>query len=610
MQREQARRRINHQFASITQLTSNMFLLNICICASLMLSLPQCTYQSCIEGTPRQCLDAESAPGTNLAGEGFDIIKMERKGAFVLDMNQWKRKDKTCTLCANPYLENKKQKLPLSVEDWRPKHSCSMKVASKLHRSSESLVSSSTSSVENNWQVNLDVDVKGRSGSLMLAGTNSKLADYSMEKTKNDKFSFTSHSISCEYYSYRVSSTPKLHKDFRIAVKQLPKTYSPEYKQRFYKVIDNFGTHYITKVKLGGSVQSVTSIRQCQASLQGLSVEEVQMCLDVEASASFKATISTQSKHCKNDIDKMESKTSFSGLFNDRFTEIKGGHTTDPDILFSADKNPSAYKEWLDTLPLSPDIVSYSLESLHELLPINTPVRKNLRSAISHYILEKGLWRNCSDSCQAGIKSDSRDSCVCQCHNDPAVRQDCCPTRKGMARVIITVQRASGLWGDHTTATDGYVKVSFNGLMVRRSPVIPNNNNPHWAMIVDLGTNDLSAGNKVRFEVWDEDNNWDDDLLGNCEQVLSAGVKEDLCNLQHGRLFYKLEVKCAPSLRGDSCMDYKPSPMSQSLKKLYVSRHAHPVPNAMLLEMGVFVDKTSSQRNQSLTVKSQKFDVV
>lgn len=49
--------------------------------------------------------------------------------------------------------------------------------------------------------------------------------------------------------SYRVSSTPKLHNEFRKAVKELPKDYSPEYKQRFYHLIDNFGTHYIRKVK-------------------------------------------------------------------------------------------------------------------------------------------------------------------------------------------------------------------------------------------------------------------------------------------------------------------------------------------------------------------------
>ncbi|XP_047428565.1 perforin-1-like [Mugil cephalus] len=584
---------------SVIQFNSNMVLLKICVWTSLMLVLPQCTYQSCTEGTPRQCVEAEFAPGTNLAGEGFDITKMERKGAFVLDMNKWKRKDKTCTLCTNSYLENKKQKLPLSVLDWRTKQFCSMKVATKLHKSSESLLSSTTSSVENNWKVGLEFSKNDKGASLMLAGTHSKLAEYSMEKTKNDKFSFSSQSMSCEYYSYRVSSTPRLHREFHKAVKQLPKIYSPGTKQRFYKLIDTFGTHYITKVKLGGRVESVTSIRQCQASLQGLSVEEVEMCLEAEASASIKVEVKTEMKHCQKDANKMENKNSFSSLFNDRFTEIKGGHTTEPDLLFSADKNPSAYKEWLNTLPQNPDIISYSLDSLHELLPVNTFVRKNLRSAISHYILEKGLMKNCSDRCQVGIKSDSKDSCVCHCHNEPAVNTDCCPTRKGMARVIVTVQRAADLWGDHSTATDGYVKVFFGREMVRRTHVIQNNNNPHWAIVEDLGPQDLSGGNKLRFEVWDQDNNWDDDLLGECEQVLSAGVKEDLCNLQHGRLYFKWEVKCAPSLSGKTCMEYKPTPMSQSLKKLYVSRHSHPIPKAILLEMGVFANESSSWKNQS-----------
>ncbi|XP_062295240.1 perforin-1-like [Scomber scombrus] len=570
-----------------------MFVLNICVCAGLMLSLPQCTYQSCRDGTPEQCQDAGFAPGSNLAGEGFDITKMERKGAFVLDMKQWRRKDKTCILCNNPYLENKKQKLPLSVVDWRPKQFCKAKVATAVHKSSESLVSSSTSSVENDWKVGLDLKVGSKDASFVLAGSNSKLAAYSIEKTKNDKYSFTTQSMSCEYYSYRVSSTPKLHREFRKALKRLPETYSPENKQQFYKLINNFGTHYITKVRLGGGLQSVTSIRECQASLQGLSVDEVGMCLGVEASATFKGTVSPQSHRCKKDLEKTDSKSAFSSLFSDRFTQIMGGHTTEPDLLFSSEKHPSAYKEWLNTLPLNPDIISYSLDSLHDLLPVNTPAQQNLRLAISHYILEKGLLKNCSNHCQGGIRSNSRDPCACLCHNDPAVTSDCCPTRKGMAHVIITVKRATGLWGDHTTGTDSYLKVFFNGQMVKHTPVIYNNNNPHWNTIIDLGSRDLSAGKRVKFEVWDQDSGWDDDILGECDQSLFNGVKEDSCYLKHGQLFFKVEVICAPSLSGELCTDYKPSPMSPSLKKMYVSRHAQPIPKEMLLKMGVFVNGTN-----------------
>ena len=188
------------RFAYVTQHNFNMFVLNFCVCAVLILSLPQCTCQSCTEGKPKECLEAEFAPGSNLAGEGFDITKMERKGAFVLDMNHWQRNDNTCILCTNPYLENKKQKLPLSVVDWRSKQSCRAKVATSLHRSSESLVTSSTSSVENDWKVGLDINVGDKGGSFMLAGSDSKLAEYSMAKTKKDKYSFTTQSMSCEYY--------------------------------------------------------------------------------------------------------------------------------------------------------------------------------------------------------------------------------------------------------------------------------------------------------------------------------------------------------------------------------------------------------------------------
>lgn len=66
----------------------------------------------------------------------------------------------------------------------------------------------------------------------------------------------------------------------------------------------------------------MTSIRKCQASLQGLSVDEVQMCLQTEASISIKATINAKSEHCKKDIAKTDSKASFSSLFNDRYSSL------------------------------------------------------------------------------------------------------------------------------------------------------------------------------------------------------------------------------------------------------------------------------------------------
>ncbi|KAG5279682.1 hypothetical protein AALO_G00080440 [Alosa alosa] len=561
-----------------------------CLLAFQLALIPQ-TIQSCTRGSPRECKEAEFAPGSNLAGEGFDITKMQRKGAFVIDMNLWRRENNTCMLCRNPYQEGKMQKVPAAVVDWRPSQKCSMKVASSLYQSSESLVSSSASSVENNWKADLGVNTKKGDGSLMLAGTQSKLAEYSMDKTKRDKFTFLSHKMVCSYYSYKVSNQPTLHPEFQRAINQLPKKYTSENKQRFYKFINDFGTHYMTKVTLGGMVQSVTSIRQCMASLQGLSSEEIKMCLNVEAKASVtgKGNGGAETSHCQEAKDKTGGKNNFSNSFSDRLTEIFGGHTTEPELLFSADKDPAAFKEWLSSLPLNPDVISYSLDPLHELLSPKLPVQKQLRKAIKHYILESGLWQNCSEPCKSGVKRNPKEPCVCSCQGDPGVGSDCCPVKRGLARVIITAVRASGLWGDTITATDAYVKV-FNSqnTQLARTHVIWNNNSPQWNMPFDIGDVILSQTSMVKFEVWDEDSKWDDDLLGTCTVNLKEGTKDDACSLNHGMFFYKLQVVCGPSLSGPSCSEYVSSPMNSHLERLYVSRHARPIPKDMLVKMGVF----------------------
>ncbi len=122
---------------------------------------------------------------------------MQRLGTFVIDMSNWELKNNTCTLCKNPFMQNKKQRLPVSVINWRATQKCKSSLSSSVYESSESLVSSSTSAVENNWKAGLGIGNMVSKMSLMLAGTNSKLAEYSMTKTKKDKFSFIKQSTSC-----------------------------------------------------------------------------------------------------------------------------------------------------------------------------------------------------------------------------------------------------------------------------------------------------------------------------------------------------------------------------------------------------------------------------
>jgi len=90
------------------------------------------------------------------------------------------------------------------------------------------------------------------------------------------------------------------------------------------RYISNFYTCallFFVKVKMGGAVKSVTSVKECMATLEDISTDEVKTCLDVEASASVKMRISvdTAFKHCKQAKDKKLSTHSFANSFSDRF---------------------------------------------------------------------------------------------------------------------------------------------------------------------------------------------------------------------------------------------------------------------------------------------------
>ncbi|XP_050954487.1 perforin 1.9 [Labeo rohita] len=577
--------------------------------SGLLLYLPPPTSPTCFLGKGAECQDADFVPGSDLAGEGFDITKMKRLGIFVIDMSKWELKNNTCNLCKNPFMQYKKQKLPVSVIYWRAAQKCKRSLSSSVYETSESLVSSSTSSVQNNWKAGLGIGNMVSRMSVMLAGTNSKLAEYSMAKTKKDKFSFIKQSTSCRYYSYSISSRSPLHRELNYEFTRLPETYDNETKEIYLTLVEKFGTHYITQVKLGGTVQSVTSVKQCMAALQDLSVDEIKTCLDVEASASVmgRTSINTAYGHCKQSKNKKLNAHSFANSFTDRLTEISGGHAQDTALLFSSSNDPGAYNQWLSSVPEKPDVISFALKPLHMLLPVKNPKREQMRRAIRDYILQRALLRNCSTPCKAGIATNPKEPCVCSCHNNPGVKANCCPSQRGLAQITVTVKRATGLWGDYFTQTDGYVKVLRNHkFFLGETPVIWNQNSPTWNWKFDFGNYVLSQFGGLKLEVWDRDNKWDDDLLGACNIQLKAGVTKEICRLKHGLLYYETAVTCGPSLTGSSCTEYVGSPMSSHLEKMYVSRHARPIPKDLLVNMGVLLDERRSLFSQTSEPNSRK----
>lgn len=152
-------------------------------------------------GTPQECEKAHFVPGYNLGGEGFDIVTMERKGAYVIDTETWKLGNSTCRLYKNSYMKGDKQKIPVSVVDWRTLPKCSLKVSSTSYDSVETLVNDSTSSVSNDWKIGLEIPVDPSvTVGVGLGGSHSKDATFGMQKSKQDRYTFFRHSVFCSFY--------------------------------------------------------------------------------------------------------------------------------------------------------------------------------------------------------------------------------------------------------------------------------------------------------------------------------------------------------------------------------------------------------------------------
>ncbi|XP_035992516.1 perforin-1-like [Fundulus heteroclitus] len=524
-------------------------------------------------GSPQECEKAHFVPGYNLGGEGFDIVTMERKGAYVINTETWNLGNGTCKLCRNSYMAGENQKIPVAVVDWRNLPKCTMKVSSTLYDSVESLVNDSTSSVSNDWKIGLDIPVDPSvTVGVGLGGSHSRASEFGMKKSKEDHYTFVSQSVKCNFYRYRLTTNPPLSADFLSAVNTLP-PYSPAKASPYRDLIDTYGTHYITHVFLGGEIKATTSFQTCKATMNGLTATDVSDCLTVEASVNVAntANVKAMTKHCEAKKSKMGSHQSFSSEFNERITEVIGGDGMEV-VLLEGGSDPTVYNRWLNSLKITPDVVQYNLKPLHNILPDNHSAKKGLKREVEQYILKNAVLKKCSESCPIGHRSSKRDPCACVCISNQNIKSNCCPAGKGLATLKVSKLYANNLYGDMWTETDGSVEVKY-GDQIKRTKIISNNDNPRWPEKFDFGPVVINMQNRLTFSVYDEDTYWNSDRLGGCSFDLRKGLVKDTCMLNHGTFFFTYLVECAPSLGGSRCDEYLPSPMNPSLAKVFYTRN-------------------------------------
>ncbi|KAJ8795004.1 hypothetical protein J1605_018591 [Eschrichtius robustus] len=529
----------------------------------LLLLLPAPAPAPCYTAARSECRrNLKFVPGSWLAGEGVDVTSLRRSGSFPVDTQHFLRPDGTCTLCRNALQQGALQRLPLALTDWRAQGSgCNRKVVKDEGRSTEEVAGEAANSIRNDWQVGLDVTPKPSSNvRVTVAGSHSQAANFAAQKTHQDQYRFSLDSVECRFYSFHLVHTPPLHPEFKRALKTLPPHFNISTEPDYQRLISSYGTHFIRSMELGGRVSALTALRTCELALEGLTAQEVEDCLAVEAEVSIgsHASASSAFKECEEKKKQHKMGTSFHQAYRERCSEVVGGHHTSVhDLLFGNQAGPEQFSAWVASLQDSPGLVDYTLEPLHLLLDSRDPRREALRQAVSKYVTDRARWRDCSRPCPPGRRKNPKDPCQCMCHGSAATNQDCCPRKRGLAHLEVMNFLATGLWGDWTTATDAYLKVFFGGRELR-TDTVPNDNHPRWMTQLDFGDVVLTTGGPLRVQVWDADSGWDDDLLGTCDQTPKSGSHEVKCHLKHGHLRFSYHAKCLPHLTGGTCLEYAP----------------------------------------------------
>ncbi|XP_048096565.1 perforin-1-like [Alosa alosa] len=378
----------------------------LCLLVSLLHLAP---LQACRVGTKEECDGAPFVPSHSLVGEGFNVVTLQHKGAYVIDMQTYLTPTNTCTLCTNPLMGNQLQKLPLSVLDWRAFSTCS-----------------STSSIENDWKVGMGLP---EVANVQLEGSQSAESKFASHRQRVDKTSFTSHQLTCSHYRYRVPSAPPLSPEFQQHVDSLPHEYSIDTAYLYRRFINTYGTHYIQQVHLGGRFKRVMSVRTFLSTLNKISATQVENCLRVGISVGLgQLEASASSDSCRKVLNNQDSVTGYNLGFLNHITMVSGGDGW-PGV-FSMTRNDSVgFHRWLGSIKKNPEIVSYSLLPIHELVS-----RGHLQREVRKYILDNGM-----------AKKPKPPACG---WNRPNLSPDCCPLHTRRGRLTVSVLRAWGLKGD------------------------------------------------------------------------------------------------------------------------------------------------------------------
>ncbi|XP_038585988.1 perforin-1-like [Micropterus salmoides] len=233
--------------------------------------------------------------------------------------------------------------------------------------------------------------------------------------------------------------------------------------------------------------------------------------------------------HCNNVLQNKDSIASYSSGLHQHYTEVVGGNGWSGE--FSLTDNDYGYRNWLNSLKDHPNIVSYHLRPIYELIP-NKTQKAGMKAAIEHYLEDNAV-----------SKSPSEPSCGSTSY----LASNCCPKDIWRGTLEVTIVRAWNLYGDYpaTSPTDSYAKMKYGSF--QHTTEVIESDNPSWNAHFNLGK--VSKSSHYRSPQKNTHSN---------KGV--AGTHTITCAADTGGFEVKYTLTCDPYLTGGKCTEYKPGP--------------------------------------------------
>uniref|UniRef100_A0A8C2W9H5 MACPF domain-containing protein n=1 Tax=Cyclopterus lumpus TaxID=8103 RepID=A0A8C2W9H5_CYCLU len=432
--------------------------------------------------TNDQCHQASFVPGHNLVGQGYDAVTLKRR-AHVIDVTTYLNPSGSCNLSAFYVL--------LQLEGFSHLFPVTC-VRSSLIRHE----------AHNNY-VFLQNGLNSLQYDLNYVGSRSDLYKFATAKYQEDYRYFSSHRVTCSHYSYRLSDNPRISHEFYKAFESLPYSYSSSTKTHYRNLINTYGTHYTRQVELGGQLNRVRAACICSSSLKGLSSKQVHSCLKLGISVGLGHTAVAHIKTCNNILYNQDVSTTYYHGLQNHYTQVVGGNGWSGEFSLIREDS-QGYINWLKTLTYHPDVVKYSLRSLHELVP-DYKRKIALKAAIQDYLSENAI----RPSIQAGYGSQI------------LIPSKCCSQKVWWGQLVVTIIRGWGLSGVAHGNTQTYVET-------------------HQSLTL---------------QVWHKDYR-QDVLLVSCPFNVLRGSHTQKCSSLKGNVEYKYTLTCDQYYTGDQCNQY------------------------------------------------------